>query len=61
MNKILQILIGLIFLIAGIFAWGMNYFSFGTAAINFIKGGFMWIVLLIGLTLIILGISGLKE
>ncbi len=61
MNKWLQILVGLILLLGGIFVWGMNYFSFGTAALAFLKGGLMWIVLFAGLLLVILGINNLRE
>lgn len=61
MNKWFQLLFGLILLLGGIYVWGMDYFGFGTAALNFLKGGFMWIVLLTGLALVILGISSLKD
>jgi len=61
MNKWLQILIGLILLAGGVFVWGMNYFSFGTAALNLLKGGIMWVVLFVGLVLVILGINNLRE
>ena len=61
MNKWLQILVGLILLLGGIYVWGMNFFSFGTAALNFLKGGIMWVVLIAGLILLILGINGLKD
>ena len=61
MNKWLQLLVGLILLLGGIYVWGMNFYSFGTAALNLLKGGLMWIVLFAGLVLIILGINGLKN
>lgn len=61
MNKWIQIIVGLILLLGGIFVWGMNYFSFGSAALNLLKGGLMWIVLFVGLILVILGISSLKN
>jgi len=61
MNKWLQILVGLIVLLGGIFVWGMDYFSFGTDALALLKGGLMWIVLLAGLLLVILGINNLRE
>jgi hypothetical protein len=61
MNKWLQLLVGLILLVGGVYVWGMNFFSFGTAALNFLKGGLMWIVLFAGLILVILGINNLKE
>jgi len=61
MNKYLQILAGLILLVASIYAWGINFLGLGTAAINFLKGGIIWLVLLIGLILIGTGISELNE
>jgi hypothetical protein len=61
MNKWLEILLGLIFLNGAIFVWWNNYFHLGTAAWDFFKGGFVWAVIGIGLILILLGISDLKE
>lgn len=61
MNKWLQILVGLILLLGGIYVWGMNYFSFGNAALTVLKGGLMWIVLFVGVILVVLGISSLKN
>ena len=61
MNKWLKLLAGLILLIASIYIWGTNIFGFGAAAINFLKGGIIWLVILISIVLIVLGISELKE
>ncbi len=61
MNKFLQILFGLILLAGGIFVFGMNYYSFGSAALTVLKGSAMWIVLLAGFLLVILGINNLRE
>lgn len=61
MNKWLELLIGLILLAIGVYAWGTNFGGFGAAALSFLKGGIMWIFLFIGFLLILLGISGLKE
>jgi hypothetical protein len=61
MNKWLEILVGLVFLIAGILAWAYNLLGLGAAAWSFFKGGLMWFVLLIGFLFILLGISDLKE
>ena len=61
MNKWIELFIGLILLVVAIYFWGMNLFSFGDAAILFLKGGIIWGVLAIGLLLVILGISDLKE
>ena len=61
MNKWLEILIGLILVVAAIYTWGMNFAGFGTAALEFLKGGIIWFVIMIGLLLLLLGISDLKE
>ena len=61
MNKWLEILFGLILVIAPIYiAWGGVFPSFGTAAIQFLKGGIVWMVILVGLLFVMLGISDLK-
>lgn len=61
MNKWIQIIFGLILLIAGVLAWILNFAGFGAAALSFLKGGIMWVVLFAGLTLVILGISSLRD
>lgn len=61
MNKWLELLVGLVLIIASVYAWGMNVFGMGTAALNFLKGGLVWIVIMMGILFIILGISDLKE
>ena len=60
MNKLMSILVGLILLAAPIFAWGSNWAGFGDAALQFVQGGLVWILIGIGLILIILGISEIK-
>ena len=60
MNKWLEILIGLILIIASVYAWIMNIWSMGDAALVFLKGGIVWFVILIGLLFLMLGISDLK-
>jgi hypothetical protein len=63
MNKWLELFLGLILLlgtIALVFP-GMPLQSWGVAALNVLKGGLVWIVALIGLILIILGISEMKD
>ena len=63
MNKIIKILIGLI-LLGGPFYFilpGMSMDSWGRAAIELIKGGITILVPLIGLVLIILSFSELKN
>jgi hypothetical protein len=61
MNKWLELLIGLILLVGAIYVWGMNYFGMGTAALEILKGGIVWFVIMIGFLLILLGITDLKE
>ena len=61
MNKWLEILIGLVLVIGSIYVWGINLFDFGKSALVFLKGGIIWAIILIGVILIFLGISELKE
>jgi hypothetical protein len=62
MNKWLEILLGLILLVVPIALVlpGMPCASWGIAALELLKGGLTWLVIMIGLLLIILGISDLK-
>ena len=70
MNKWAEILAGLIFFIGAILvAWYSSVYSwtiFGKdlnflhSAWIFLKGGFFWLIIIIGLLFIILGISDLK-
>ena len=61
MNKFIGILIGLIFLLVPIYAWIMNFAGFGAAALTFLKGGIMWLLLIIGAASLFIGLSGLKD
>ena len=61
MNKWLGLLLGLILLVVTIYLAGMNVWGFRYAAITVFKGMLIWIVFFIGLLLIILGISDLKD
>ncbi len=61
MNKFIGILIGLVFLIVPIYVWIMDYRGFGTAALTFLKGGLVWMFLLIGAVLLLIGLSNLKD
>jgi len=64
MNKWTELLIGLILLIVPIVVWnmtlGMGFWDFGTAAWEFLKGGVIWFVMMLGVLFILLGISDLK-
>lgn len=61
MNKWLELLVGLILLLVPIYAWITNLWGFGAAALSFLQGGLVWLLLLVGLLFIILGISDLKD
>lgn len=61
MNKWLEILVGLIFVIAAVVAWATNFWGMGEAALAFLKGGIVWFVVLLGLLFLMLGISDLKD
>jgi hypothetical protein len=52
MNKWLEIILGLILLVIPIYVWAINWIGFGTAALEVLKGGVIWVVL---------GISDLRE
>ncbi len=59
MNKWMEILVGLILIVAVVLA-AFYYPSWLSDAITVLKGGIMWFVLGIGLLLVMLGISELK-
>jgi len=66
MNKWLEILLGLILVIASVLVWAFSpnwgsFWNFGNAAWEFLKGGLVWFVIMIGLLFLMLGISDLKE
>jgi hypothetical protein len=61
MNKLIGILIGLIFLVVPIYAWIVDYASFGTDALAFLKGGIMWLLLMIGAVSLLVGLNSLKD
>jgi hypothetical protein len=66
MNKWLELFAGLILIIAAVLVWAYSmswgsFWNFGTAAWEFLKGGIIWLVIIAGLLLLILGISDLRE
>lgn len=63
MKQILKVLMGLILLAGTIFFVSQEQYllSWGQAALSLIKGGLTILVPLIGLILIVMGISELKE
>ena len=64
MNKWLELLVGLVFvivaIIVAIMTWGIGRWDFGSAAWEVLKGGVIWGVLGIGALFILLGISDIK-
>lgn len=61
MNKWIELLLGLILVVAAVYVWGINWMNMGTAALDFLKGGIVWAVIGVGLLFLMLGISDLKE
>ena len=61
MNKFIEILIGLVFLLVPIYVWIVNFASFGTSALFFLKGGLVWLLLGIGVAFLIIGLTELKD
>jgi hypothetical protein len=65
MNKWAEIILGLILIIVAVLVWAYSYqwgfWNFGAAAWEFLKGGVIWFVIMIGLLFLMLGISDLKE
>ena len=61
MNKWLEILVGLILIIASVTAWIGNFWNMGEAALAFLKGGIIWLLIVVGILFLLLGLSDLKE
>ncbi|MBS3079743.1 hypothetical protein J4218_06490 [Candidatus Pacearchaeota archaeon] len=61
MNKWLEILVGLILIIAAVVAWIGKFWGMGEAALIVLKGGILWLLIIVGLLFLLLGISDLKE
>lgn len=63
MNKWIELLLGLILVVAtvALVLPGMPLAAWGIAAVEFLKGGIVWLVLLLGLLFLMLGISDLRE
>tara|TARA_Y100000310_G_scaffold287867_1_gene313039 strand:- start:523 stop:708 length:186 start_codon:yes stop_codon:yes gene_type:complete len=61
MNKYLEIIIGLLILIVGVSLAVLNSFRFGTAMLVVLRGGIGWLIILIGIVMVGMGISDLKD
>ena len=61
MKKLIEIFAGLILLLVPIYAWITNLWGVGDAALNLLKGRIIWILILLGVILLVLGISELKN
>jgi hypothetical protein len=61
MKKLIEIVSGLILLLVPIYLWITNLWGVGDAALNLLKGGIIWILILLGMILLVLGISELKN
>ena len=61
MNKYLEIILGLIVLIAGVSLAVLNIWAFRVAMIAVLKGGIGWLIILVGLIMVGAGISDLKD
>lgn len=61
MNKWLELLIGLVFIIAPLAIAITNVGGWGSATISFLKGAVIIFAVLIGLLFLMLGISDLKD
>ena len=64
MNKWAEILLGVVLFNGVILLFSLpfgGFWNFGNATWEFLKGGVIWIVILMGFMFIALGISDLKE
>lgn len=60
MNKWFELLAGLVLVIIAVVVWMTNLWSFGDAALVFLKGGLVWFVIGLGVLFILLGIADMK-
>lgn len=61
MDKTLSILIGLLLILIPVYVWIVNLWNFGDAALVFLKGGIVWLMIMVGVLIIGLGIMDLIE
>lgn len=61
MNKYLEIIVGLIILVAGVSLGVLNAWGFGSAMLSLLKGGIGWLIILVGIVMVGMGIGDLKN
>jgi hypothetical protein len=66
MNRWLEIIIGLVLVNLSLYLWisslqWADFWNFGIAAWILLKGGFLWVIILLGILFIALGITDLKN
>ena len=61
MNKWTEILLGIILITISSIIWYSNIWGIGTSALEFLKGGVIWAIVIVGLMFLGLGLSSLKE
>lgn len=60
MNKWTELFLGLVLVILALYLVLQDVAGFQEAAISFFKGGFAWVLFILGLLLLLLGITDLK-
>jgi hypothetical protein len=61
MNKWIELLVGLVLVIASIVFATLIWPSWWTSALSFLKGALFWLVLGVGLLFILLAIADIKD
>ena len=61
MNRFIGIVIGWVLLVTPVYTWIIDFAGFGTAALSFLKGGIVWMLILIGAISLVLGLSSLRD
>ena len=61
MKSLMEIFAGLVLLLIPIYLWITDYWGFGDAALDLLKGGIIWVLILIGAILLVVGISDLRD
>jgi len=61
MNKFGGIILGLILLLAPLYAWITNFWGVGVAAEVLFKGGLTWVLMIAGILILVMSLSSLKD